>query len=253
MTKYSIKTSNLCTISTTLIFIALWQVIYSFKLLPVFMLPSPAQVLCAFIKDVKVLAINSLTTLNEAFLGITISIILSFIVSALMDRFTFLYQMIYPIIIVSQTIPTVAIAPILILWLGYDIAPKVVLIVMSCFFPIAVGLIEGFKTADKDMINLLKAMGASKWQIFKYIKLPVSMPGFFSGLKIAASYSIISAVVSEWLGGYSGLGVYMIRAKKAYAFDKMFAALIIISLISLALVKAVCIAKKHFIDWDKNN
>ena len=130
--------------------------------------------------------------------------------------------------IITQTIPTIAIAPILVLWMGFGMAPKITLVVITTFFPITIGLLDGYKSVDPDAIRLMKAMGASRAQIFRHVKFPGALPQFFSGLKISASYAVVGAVVSEWLGGFNGLGVYMTRVKKAYSFDKMFAVIIFI-------------------------
>ena len=118
------------------------------------------------------------------------------------------------------------------------------LIVISTFFPVAVGLLDGFRSVDKDAVGLLCSMGANRAQIFRYIKFPSALPQFFSGLKIAAAYSVVGAVISEWLGGFGGLGVYMTRVKKAFAFDKMFAVIFLISAISLVLMALVELAEK---------
>lgn len=166
-----------------------------------------------------------------------------------MDRFRFVRDSVYPLLILTQTIPTVAIAPLLVLWLGYGILPKVVLIVITCFFPMTIGLLSGFASADGDLINLMRAMGATKGQIFRYVKLPSSAEQFFSGLRISASYSVVGAVIAEWLGGFEGLGVYMMRVKKSYSFDKMFAVILLISIISLLLIKAVDLIKKRSMPW----
>ena len=154
-------------------------------------------------------------------------------------------------IVITQTVPTVAIAPLLVLWFGYEMMPKVILIVIVTFFPITIGLLEGFRSADKDMMNLLRSMGAGRLQIFRYIKMPGAMSRFFASLRISASYSVVGAVISEWLGGFSGLGVYMTRVKKAFAFDKMFAVIFLISIISLILMKLVDILQKKSMPWER--
>jgi ABC-type nitrate/sulfonate/bicarbonate transport system permease component len=123
--------------------------------------------------------------------------------------------------------------------MGYGMAPKITLIFLTCFFPMTIGLLGGFDQADKDAIRLLQSMGASRRQIYQYIKLPQGMPAFFSGLKISSSYSIIGAVISEWLGGDAGLGVYMIRVRRSYSFDKMFAVILLTAALSLILIKLV--------------
>ena len=215
------------------------------------MLPSPIQVLQAFIKEFPVLMEHSFVTLTEAFWGLVLGILLGFLMAVLMDQFEPVYKAFYPLIVLTQTVPTVAIAPLLVLWFGYEMTPKVILIVITTFFPIAVGLLNGFRSTDSDSINLLRAMGAGRWQIFRYIKLPGAMSQFFAGLRISASYAVVGAVISEWLGGFSGLGVYMTRVKQAFSFDKMFAVIFLISIISLVLMKGVDYLQKICMPWDK--
>ena len=216
------------------------------------MLPSPIQVVQAFISEFPMLMEHSVITLAEAFLGLTLGILLGFVMAVLMDQFEPLYQACYPLIVLTQTIPTVAIAPLLVLWFGYEMTPKVILIVITTFFPITIGLLNGFRSVDPDSIHLLRAMGAGRWQIFSHIKLPGAMSQFFSGLRISASYAVVGAVISEWLGGFGGLGVYMTRVKKAFAFDKMFAVIFLISIISLLLMKGVDLMQKKCMPWEKS-
>jgi ABC-type nitrate/sulfonate/bicarbonate transport system permease component len=168
-----------------------------------------------------------------------------------MDRFSFLYKAIYPILVITQTIPTIAIAPLLVLWMGFGMAPKITLVVITTFFPITIGVLNGFGGVDPDAINLMRAMGANRFQIFRYVKLPNSASSFFSGLRISASYAVVGAVVSEWLGGFEGLGVYMTRVKKAYSFDKMFAVIVFISVISLVLMGLVTLLERVAMPWNK--
>lgn len=221
-------------------------------IVPNFMLPSITDIMRAFILDFNIIMKNCMITLIEAFLGLLISMILSLILALLMDRFTLLNKAFYPLLILSQTIPSVAIAPLLVLWMGYGIGPKVTLIVIVCFFPITVALLDGFRSVDSDTVNLFRSMGATNYQILRYLKLPWSMDNFFSGLKIAVSYSIVGAVIAEWLGGDYGLGVYMTRVKKSYAFDKMFAIIIFISLLSLLSIALVAWLKKICMPFRKH-
>ncbi|MBR5496063.1 MAG: ABC transporter permease [Oscillospiraceae bacterium] len=216
--------------------IVLWQAVVSLGVVERFMLPSPIDVIKAFITDFYLLTSHCKTTLCEAFIGLLLSVLFGFLIALCMDRFHFVHKGLYPILIISQTIPSIAIAPLLVLWQGYGMAPKITLIFIVCFFPITIGLLDGFKSHDKDYARLLKSMGAKRMQIFWHVKLPFALPHFLSGLKIAVSYSIVGAVISEWLGGTSGLGVYMTRVRKAYCFDKMFAVIFLISIISLVLI-----------------
>ncbi|NLO97461.1 MAG: ABC transporter permease [Peptococcaceae bacterium] len=226
-----------------------WHLITATGLVPGFMLPSPFDVLKAFGDSFSELMHHAKVSLTEAFTGLTLSIILALVIALIMDHFEGVYKAFHPILVISQTIPTVAIAPLLVLWLGYDMAPKITLVVLTCFFPITIALLGGFKNSDSDAINLMRAMGASKWQIYRYIKLPNALPGFFSGLKISVSYAIVGAVIAEWLGGNSGLGVYMTRVRKSYAFDKMFAVIYLIAILSLLLIKAVELIERKTMPW----
>ena len=230
---------NLPSIAAVAALVLLWQTVCSLGWVPGYMLPSPVQVVQAFLSELPLLFENSLITLQEAFLGLLLGVTVGFVAAVLMDAFEVLYKAFYPLLILTQTIPSVAIAPLLVLWFGYGMTPKIVLIVISTFFPVTVGLLDGFRSADRDAIGLLRSMGANRLQIFRHIKFPSALPQLFSGLRIAAAYSVVGAVISEWLGGFGGLGVYMTRVKKAFAFDKMFAVIFLISAISLALMALV--------------
>lgn len=229
----------------------IWYICCDREVVPAYMLPSPFDVIKAFADNFSVMMKQAAVTLQEACYGLGIGIALAFIISTLMDRFSFLYKALYPILVITQTIPTIAIAPLLVLWMGFGMAPKITLVVITTFFPIAIGLLNGFESVDPDAINLMRAMGAKRYQIFRYVKLPNATASFFSGLRISASYAVVGAVVSEWLGGFEGLGVYMTRVKKAYAFDKMFAVIVFISVISLVLMGLVSLLEKACMPWNK--
>ena len=224
--------------------LVIWELASVSGLVPRYMLPSPVDVAMAFFRDLPVLGSNLAVTLQEAFFGLSLGIITGFLFAVAMDSCEMLYRAFYPILVITQTIPTVAIAPLLVLWFGYEMTPKVILIVLVTFFPITVGLLDGFRSADRDTIGLMRSMGAGKWQIFRHVKLPTAMPQLFSGVRIAAAYSVVGAVISEWLGGFAGLGVYMTRVKKAFAFDKMFAVIFLISAVSLLLMALVDLAER---------
>ena len=244
-------TTKIWSISAIAVILIVWQAVCSLGMIDSFLLPSPVQVVKAFVEELPVLMEHSMVTLTEALIGLVLGILLGFVMAVLMDQFEPLYKAFYPLIVLTQTVPTVAIAPLLVLWFGYEMAPKVILIVITTFFPITVGLLNGFKSADKDSINLLRAMGADKLQIFKIVKFPGALSQFFAGLRISASYAVVGAVISEWLGGFSGLGVYMTRVKKAFSFDKMFAVIFLISVISLLLMECVDLLQKKCMPWEK--
>lgn len=213
------------------------------------MLPSPIDVVKAFADNFSIMMKQAAATLQETLYGLLIGIAIAFVIASLMDRFTIINKALYPVLVVTQTIPTIAIAPLLVLWMGFGMAPKITLVVITTFFPIAIGLLNGFQSVDEDAINLMRSMGARRLQIFRIIKLPNATASFFSGLRISAAYAVVGAVVSEWLGGFEGLGVYMTRVKKAYAFDKMFAVIVFISAISLVLMGIVVLLEKISMPW----
>ena len=246
-------TNKIWSCSAIVCVLVMWQVVCSVGIVEAFMLPSPIAVVRAFVAEFPTLMGHSFVTLAEAFLGLLLGVALGFVMAVLMDQFDGLYKAFYPIIILTQTVPTVAIAPLLVLWFGYEMTPKVILIVIVTFFPVAVGLLGGFKSADTDSVSLLRAMGAGRWQIFCYIKFPGALSQFFAGLRISASYAVVGAVIAEWLGGFRGLGVYMTRVKQAFSFDKMFAVIFLISIISLLLMKCVDVLQKKCMPWEKEN
>ena len=236
---------------TVVALLVLWQLAVVVGLVPNYLLPSPTQVLSAIAGDRCLLFSHAVTTLVEAALGLAIGVAVGFAVAVAMDRFQTVALALDPLMTVSQTIPTVAIAPLLVLWFGYGLAPKVVLVVLSTFFPVTVSLVTGFRSVDPDMIDLMRTMRATRWQIFWQVKLPAAMDHLFSGLRISATYAIVGAVIAEWLGGFSGLGVYMTRVRKSFSYDRMFAVIVIISALSLALMGLVSLLQRALMPWKR--
>ena len=202
-------TSKIPAIFSIALIILLWHILSVLELVPSYMLPSPVDVVEAFISDIDIIMMHSKVTLLEAFYGLFIGIVLAFITATVMDRWVIMDKAIYPIMIITQTIPTIAIAPLLVLWMGFDMAPKITLVAITTFFPMAIGLLDGYKSVDRDYINLMRSMGAGRYKIFTTVKLPAALPHFFSGLKVSTSYAVVGAVISEWLGGFEGL-VYIL-------------------------------------------
>lgn len=229
----------------------LWQLVAQLHPMGKFMLPGPIQVAASFVDHRQLLLHHAGTTLMEAGIGLGIGIALGFATALLMERFPLLYDMFYPVLIISQTIPTVAIAPLLVIWFGFDLLPKVIIVVISTLFPITIGLLDGFHSIDPDYLQLLQSMNASPRQMIRFVKLPFAQSHFFSGLRIAVTYSIVGAVIAEWLGGNNGLGVYMTRARKSYSYDEMFAIIIFITALSLLLMGAVNLLEGILMPWKR--
>ncbi len=233
------------------VLLSIWETISRFEVFPPFILPSPSSIFVSLITNFTSMQYDILITLFEALTGFIIAIIFSVVIAVAMDSIISFKKTIYPVLIISQTIPIIIIAPLFIIWFGYGYAPKIIIVTLICFFPITISLLQGLIAADKELIDLLRSMGASKLQIYKFVKIPSAMPGFFSGLKIAATYSIMGATIGEWVGGKSGLGVYMIRAKQAFETDRVFAAIIIIVILSILLLKLIEFVEKKNTPWLK--
>jgi ABC-type nitrate/sulfonate/bicarbonate transport system permease component len=246
------KTDKLYPIGAILIFIVLWQLAVSLKIINAFSIPSPSQIVVALFYEMPLLSSHLLTTLYEGVLGILVSVVLSFIFSVLMDLSPKFKRTIYPIMILSQTVPIIVLAPLLAMWFGFGVAPKVVVVTLVCFFPITVSMTEGLNSVDHDLIDLMRAMDATKLQIFTKIKFPATMISFFSGLKIAVTYSIMGAIIGEWMGGKAGLGVYMMRVKNSFAYDKMFAAILLVSVTSIIIFKLIEYLQRVTMPWHTN-
>ncbi len=231
--------------------IIIWEAISRASILPQFILPSPSSIIISLFKDFKNMYIHILATIYETSVGFSISVVLAVIIAIVMDAFINVRKTLLPLLIISQTIPIIILAPLFVIWFGYGYLPKIIIVILICFFPISISLLQNLMGTDKEFIDLLRSMGAKKLQIYKYVKIPYAMPGFFSGLKIAATYSIMGATIAEWVGGKIGLGVYMIRAKHSFSTDKVFAAIIIVVILSLALIKLIEFIEKKIMPWQK--
>ena len=252
MKKYTSIENKLIPIVFQLIILFIWQIAIDKWKIPQYILPSPKDIISTLVTIVPSITKHIYATLYEALLGFLISIIVALILAILMDNVKLIKKCLYPILVVSQTVPIIALAPLFIIWFGYGMLPKIIVVVLVCFFPIVISLIDGLESVDRDMINLLKTMGASKFQIFTMVKLPASTVNFFSGLRIAATYSIMGAVIGEWLGGDKGLGVYMLRTKNSYALDKFFAVIIIIVILSMTLFGLLYLIQYFLTPWSRD-
>ncbi len=229
--------------------LGIWQIATTAAQVPLWLFPSPAQIGAAFWETRQLIWMHTLTTLLETSAGFMLAVLLALITAGLMVLSSWFKRLLYPYLIISQTVPLIAIAPLLILWLGYGLLPKILIVVLVCFFPITVSLIEGLELTDTDLLNLLKSMGASRWQIFYIVRWPHALPSLFAGLKIAATYSVMGAVIGEWLGSSSGLGVYLTRSSHSFLTDRVFAVIFTISALSFLYFALITGLAKLAIPW----
>ncbi len=238
---------------TLLILILVWELTINMLKIPSYLIPSPSDILIEFKEDWQVLLMHSKVTLIETLLGLGISVLLALFIGTLMDFVTIIKKCLYPLMYVTQMIPTITIAPLLVIWFGFGIKSKVLLVVLTCFFPILVNFADGIDKIDPDFLNMFRLMKSSRLKTFIHLKFPMALGDFFTGLKISSTYAFIAATVAEWLGGTSGLGVYMVRAKSSYALDKVFACTILVVLFSLIFVGVINILRDIVIRSNHNH
>ncbi len=231
----------------------LWEFI-SIKLkVPNYILPAPSRILKALFVKKQILWEHTKTTFFEAMLGFLIAIVLAVILGQLMNCFKKLKVVLYPILLISQTVPLIAIAPLILIWFGFGVIPKIIIVIIVCFFPILISFLDGMEQVDEDMVHLMKTMKASTVQIFFKLKVPASLPAFFAGLKISATYSIMGAVIGEWLGAKNGLGIFMTRAISSFKTDELFADILIVVALSFFMFKLVKIFEIILMPYNKNS
>jgi ABC-type nitrate/sulfonate/bicarbonate transport system permease component len=195
---------------------------------------------------------HALVTLLEVLLGFGLSLGSGVLLACGIAWSRTLERALYPLVIASQTIPIIVIAPLLLIWVGYGLAPKVIVVALIAFFPIVVNMVDGLQAVDPDIVNLLRTLGASRWQIFVKVRLPASLPLFFSGARVAIAVSVIGAVIGEWVGSSQGLGYLMIRSKPQFLTERVFAAMIILCAMGVALFVLVRMIEIAAIPWWHN-
>ncbi|MGM9911901.1 ABC transporter permease [Floccifex sp.] len=215
--------------------IFLWEGCVKLFDISLYILPAPSMILQAIISNFSVLWMHSMVTLKEALIGLFISTLLAIFIAIGMDLSKTFKSSVYPFLIVTQTVPVMVLGPLFSIWLGFGMAPKVLIVIFMCFFPIAISFCDALGQVDLKQINLLKSFGANTFQIYKMVKIPAGAIGLFSGLKVAATYCIGGAIVGEWLSSSAGLGYYMLRVKNGYMLDKVFACVVVIILWSILL------------------
>lgn len=249
MKKYQNTLDKFLPLGFIIILLLLWEVGVDFFNIPSWKLPSPTLITKTLFTSMPDMYEHIKATLVECVIGFTSAILIAFVIAFIMDAIPMIKRALYPILITTQTIPIISVAPLFIIWLGFGMTPKIIVVQLVCFFPIVISLLGGLASADDDLINLMKSMGAGNLQTFFIVKLPAALPGFFSGLKISATYSVMGAVIGEWLGAEKGLGYYMILAQKSFRADRVFATIMVITLLSLTIFKIVDFTEKVLIPW----
>jgi len=212
-------------------------------------LPAPSRIGAALIEYRDLAWRHTLPTFWETVVGFSISVMAAAAVAIVMDQIGVVRRAFYPILVASQTIPVLAIAPLMIIWFGFGLLPKVLIIVLVTFFPIVVALLDGFASTEPEAIDLLRTLGATDRQVFRKVRLPTALPFFFTGLRISITYAVIGAVFGEYVGAYEGLGIWMQLSKNAFRTDLVFVAILITAALSVGLFLVVGLIERLVIPW----
>ncbi len=236
-----------------LFFLVLWQAAVAVFALPHYILPSPILVFQTLGQSWDILLVHAGRTLVEVLAGFGAALAAGFVLAIGITYSRALRRALYPLVIASQTIPVIAIAPLLVVWFGYDMMPKVVMTALIAFFPVVVNTVDGLEATDPDLLDLMRLLQADWWQTFRKARFPAALPFIFSGLKIAAAISVIGAVIGEWVGADRGLGFLMIRANAQLRTDLIFASIVILSAMGILLFLAVCALERISMPWERGN
>lgn len=221
-----------------------WELYVRIFDISLYILPSPLKIIKALVENFDVLMHHSFVTLEESLLGLIISTVFAILISIGMDLSKNFKISIYPYLIVTQTVPVMVLGPLFSIWFGFDLLPKVLIVIFMCFFPIAISFTDALGQVNEKEINLLRSFGANLFQIYRIVKIPSGAIGLFSGLKVAATYCVGGAIVGEWLSSRAGLGYYMLRVKNGYMLDKVFACVLMIIFWSILLNLGVTLLEK---------
>ena len=229
--------------------VVLWELWVQVWDIPKWQLPSPSEIGRELAASRSLLLEHTLVTLEEIILGFVAALTSGLVLATAIAYSRILERSVYPIVIASQTVPIIAIAPLLLIWVGYGIAPKVIVVALICFYPIAVNTVDGLKAVDPDMVNMMKTLGASRWQVFTKLQMPTAMPYMFSGIKVGISVSVIAAVIGEWVGASAGLGYLITYSQPLFLTARVFAAIVVLSAMGISLFVLASVVERMMLPW----
>jgi ABC-type nitrate/sulfonate/bicarbonate transport system permease component len=235
--------------SLLLLAVLLWQGASAALRVPSWVLPSPGLILRTLYSDRALLADNAGVTLEETLVGFALALAAGIGLALLVHWSPVAQRALWPLLVASQTVPVPAIAPALVIWLGFGLAPKVVVVALVCFFPIVVATVDGLRGVDREWLDALRTLGANPRRLFAEVEWPAAMPSILSGVKIAITFSVIGAVLGEWVGATSGLGYTMIRASSQLLTARVFAAIAVLSAAAMLLFGATVLVERHILRW----
>lgn len=236
-------------VSVLLLVLISWQVLIPVFAIPEWLLPTPLQIGIEAWQSWPDYRSHLFATIRLSILGLLIGVSFGLGVAMCLHLVPKLRGTFYPLLILSQNIPIIVLAPLLVIWFGFGLLPKLIIIILVCFFPITIAALDGFRQTSRELLHYMKMAGATKRQIFWKLEWPHAMPSIFSGLKIAATYSVMGAVISEWLGAQEGIGVYMTLASSSFQTAQVFVAILLIMALSLVFFASIVFLEKRAIRW----
>lgn len=228
---------------------ALWELYVHLSGISPLMLPAPSRVLEQMALNRDLLWANTLPTIHAALMGFALSVSVAFALSVVLDFMPRVRRALFPIFVVSQTLPLVAIAPLVVLWFGFELTPKVLIVALVTFFPMLVALVDGYESTDPEIEDLLRSMAATRRRVFLAARLPSAMPYFFAGLRISITYAVVAAIFAEYVGARAGLGIVILNAKNSFRPDLVLAAVVISSLLTLVLFAIMALVQRVVLRW----
>jgi len=228
---------------------ARWDVLADALSIEPFLVPAPSEVAEALWEDRDLLAENSWVTLQEILLGFLCALVAGIGFAVALHLSPTLRRAFYPLLVASQTVPIIVVAPILVVWFGFGIGPKLAIIALICFFPITVNSLDGLRSVDPDAVKMMRTLDADRWQIFRRVEAPTALPHAFSGAKVAVAVAVIGAVFGEWVGSSEGLGHLILVSNNSLQTARIFAAVAVLSSIAICLFAALALLERRFVRW----
>jgi len=229
--------------------IGLWELVVRAASVPDYLFPTPTAVASSLANDGGLLGSATLVTVREIVLGYLLAVTCALAIAVVLHFSAALRRALLPILVLSQTVPTVLLAPILAILLGYGIEPKLIVVAVVCFFPIVINAIDGLRAVDPELVRMMRTLHGGRLAIFRRVQWPGALPAIFSGARVAATYAAVGAVFGEWAGSSSGLGFVILQAQPALDTARIFAAVLILSALALALYALVTLAERRLIPW----
>jgi putative hydroxymethylpyrimidine transport system permease protein len=233
------------------IMVGLWELVVRATHTPDYLFPTPSAVARSLGSDAGLLGRATLVTVREVLLGYLLAVAAALVIAVALHVSGVLRRALLPLLVLSQTVPTVLLAPILAILLGYGIGPKLIVVAIVCFFPIVVNAVDGLRSTDAELVRMMRTLDADRGAIFRRVELPGALPAVFSGARVAATYAAVGAVFGEWAGSSSGLGFVMLQSQPALETARIFAAVLILSAIALGLYGLVSLAERLLLPWER--